>query len=151
MRFIAVMLLLASIPYAQAQRLPGVEPFLLTAAPRDLRECSKGSGTVLTISSWTTTEPAHNGRFDAVFQIESRAPKPTRMAEATIWFDDLLGRSLGGWNLDPDFRIGPGETATFTLPLGKISFGGRPLSREDLVARLCTEALLYDDGTKEEF
>lgn len=114
-------------------------------------ECSKGSGDVMFIAEWTTGPTQPSGAFDAIFQITSRAAKPTRMVEATIWFKDLLGRNLNGWHLDADFKIEPGATEQFALTLGTLSFDGRPLRRDDLTATLCTKAILFADGTKQEF
>ncbi|WP_246675225.1 hypothetical protein [Mesorhizobium sp. B2-3-4] len=122
-------------------------------APCHAANCSEGGGKALAIGSWTLGPIKADETRDFTFEINSSLKKPTKMVEGTIWFEDALGRSLNGWKLDPDFKVQAGATAEFVLSLGKLNFGKRleHLNRDDLVATLCTEKVLYDDGTKEEF
>lgn len=78
--------------------------------------------------------------------------KGVRMIDAAIRFEDALGKRIASIAVERDKRLSPGITARLVgfYPGSELSRIPN-MEREDVMVTTCTRAVIYDDGTKEEF
>lgn len=106
---------------------------------------------VLTLNKWTVKRSS-DVTFRLKMELIPAFRAPVRMVDAQVYFSDRLGGQIGGAILDRDTKI---DDALFTEV---IEFGtGLRVARlldvdpADVVTRVCTKAVIYDDGTKQTF
>jgi len=112
-------------------------------------QCNRGSPNIIEVVTWSAEKSAPGGT-SVTTTVRNKTSKPIEMIDATIWFDDVLGGSLGGIPIDRDLRLDPGKEATETNKM--IGFDRLvTLAPKNITTRGCTKAVLYQDGTKETF
>lgn len=112
-------------------------------------DCFAGSNQVLKLVEWSAAV-ADDGQYDFTVKFEYAGDRPIRMVKATLNVFDVLGNGLTGGPLDPDLHLRPGDNGEQSWRFT----GDARITRinpEDVVANICTQSLVYDDGTKEEF
>ena len=112
-------------------------------------DCFAGSNQVIRLLDWTATG-ADDGQYDFTAKFEYVGERPTRMVKATLNVFDVLGNGLTGGKLEPDLHLSPGEGGEHSW---RFSGDARitKIDKNDVVANICTQSLIYEDGTKEEF
>lgn len=77
---------------------------------------------------------------------------PLRMLDASVRFDDALGREIGEFPIERDQAIEPGQTVSDAVVVNGERFL-RLLNthRDDIYVTFCTYGVIYDDGAVEEF
>lgn len=116
-----------------------------------------GSTKLLSVKDWTVEEvdgliPGIHSGIDITVDIKSHAEKPFRMIDASYTFADALGRRISGFMIDPDLKVRPGETVSTTNGYtGSEMDRVIKMNRDDVIVTICTRAVVYEDGTKEDF
>lgn len=108
-----------------------------------------GSPDVLLLKSWKA-EAAGDSQYDLTIEFDYQGKHPIRMVKAHLNMHDALGNGLTGGSLDPDVDLAPGDSGEqhwrFSGDTRVVT-----INPDDVVARLCTTAVIYKDGAKEEF
>lgn len=115
-------------------------------------ECDKGRG-ILDLTSWSAGD-VDTARYQAPIttKIKHVGEKAFRMIDGGIQFYDALGRRIVGLSLDEDLAMSPGDELEETKWYGIASTERlRTASPKDIKGVVCLNAVLYEDGTKEEF
>jgi hypothetical protein len=114
-------------------------------------ECYSGSADAILVKDWSV-EIKSEATHTIALTLESTLPKPIRMANVDVRFVDVLGNEIGGFAFEPDFSIKPKEIVHYSRDIGSMLMPRLPnLKQGDATPLFCTRAVLYDDGTKEEF
>jgi hypothetical protein len=108
---------------------------------------SKGSGEVLVSTDWQAVQGAYG--VTLTMRYKNAAAAPIKMVDGAVWFTDALGGSIGGWPVDRDAHIAPGAEHTNDVLTREKRF--LDVAHEDITALLCVKAVLFEDGTKQEF
>lgn len=78
--------------------------------------------------------------------------KPIKMIDASVWFWDVLGKNIGGVELNRDIKIAVGAEGIEKFRVPSAGFERLTnLDALDVEGLICTEAALFDDGTKQQF
>lgn len=89
---------------------------------------------------------------EAVVHYRLSGSKGVRMLDAAVRFEDALGKHIASIAVDRDERLAPGGTARLVGFYPGSNLSRIPnMEREDVVVSTCTRAVIYEDGTKEEF
>jgi hypothetical protein len=106
---------------------------------------------LLTFSSWSIKAiSADTNKITTVFK--SHADKPIRMIDASAGYKDALGGVIGSFSLDRDVKIEPNDSYSETKTWGPFTFERLlKLKHDEVTTFVCVKAVLYDDGTKQEF
>lgn len=116
-------------------------------------ECNPGRADIVTLAGWEAVDLGDSA-YSLKLELKNVSDKPIRMVEGGTYFSDLLGRSAGGWNLPPDLILAPGDTHTQQWSrIVSPGDGGRiaKLPHDEVSAKTCVTAVVYDDGTVENF
>lgn len=106
---------------------------------------------LIEFTSWSI-KPIDADTNEVVTSFKSNASKPIRMIDASAGYKDALGDTVGTFSLDRDVSIAPGATYSETKNWGLYTFERLlKLKPEEVTTFTCVRAVLYDDGTKEEF
>lgn len=101
--------------------------------------------------SWSI-KPIDSDTNEVTASFKSHAEKPIKMIDASAGYKDALGGRIGSFALDRDLAITPGEEFTETGKWGPHTFERLlKLKPEEVTTYTCVKAVLYTDGTKEEF
>lgn len=122
---------------------------LTTSAAATAMDCFSGSNEVLKLTDWSATAEGAD-RYNFTVKFQYTGDQPTRMVKATLNVFDVLGKGLTGGDLEPDLHLKPGETGE-----QKWVFSGdlriTRVLKEDVIANICTQAVVHEDGTREDF
>jgi len=111
-------------------------------------ECETG---LLSVSSWSI-EPIDSTYNRLTVAVQSHASKAIRMIDASVYFRDALGGQIGPYGMSRDVNISPGGTFTETNRWGPYTFERLlSLRHEEVTPCVRVRAVLYEDGTKEQF
>lgn len=128
---------------------------VLAACGPAAAECTNGSSaTFLTVEDWSLERVKNDlvSGIDIRVSIKSHAAKPFHMIDASYTFQDALGRRISGFVMNPDLAAAPGQTVeTVNGYLGNEMDRALKMRREDITVFACTRAVVFDDGTKQEF
>ncbi|RVI99858.1 hypothetical protein [Sinorhizobium medicae] len=106
---------------------------------------------LLSIDDWSI-RPVDDTTNELKVTIKSHAQKPIRMLDAQYGFRDALGGHIAAAAIDRDLKIAAGGSATMKGFWGLYTFERLlKLKREEVTPNSCVRAVLYEDGTKEEF
>ncbi|WLS01749.1 hypothetical protein [Shinella oryzae] len=123
--------------------------YLTAAISAYAGDCNSGSGEILKLTEWSAS--ARNERAtDVSFTLENVSKRAVQMVNGTVWFEDALGQGIGGISITPDVVVAPGETIdqkSFMAGFDRLT----KARKQDIQAFSCVDAVLYEDGTKEEF
>lgn len=106
---------------------------------------------LLAVEKWSA-EKSGDVTFDLTLTMTPKFPQGVRMIDAQANFSDRLGGWIGGVIIDRDTRIG-GATFTQVNTFG-IALDLARLLRlppEDVVVSSCVRAVIYEDGSREDF
>ncbi len=112
-----------------------------------------GSSDVLTVENWNIAkvEGPLSG-IDITLSVKSHAKQAFRMIDGNYTFEDVLGRRISGFQINPDLTAKPGEIVSTTTGYMGTEMDRVPkMDRSDVVVTTCTNAIVYSDGTKEQF
>jgi hypothetical protein len=128
---------------------------VLAATSVQAAECQSGKATALTLTDWAATmKEGSIGPYPSVtIKFRNDSPKEIRMVKASVWFIDALGETISGVELDKDIRLKPEAEAEQVFAMtGSVDFERlTTLEKRDASGRICVQAAVYEDGTKEEF
>ena len=116
--------------------------------------CESGSPSVITVESWSAEAKKMRSTdyVNVSVTIKSGAAKPFRMVDASIEIEDALGRRIGVLSVDPDLVLQPGESIEKNGSYLADSLERLPkMNRDDVIITACTEAVVYQDGSKQSF
>ncbi|MER8615963.1 hypothetical protein NKG99_03780 [Mesorhizobium sp. M1409] len=107
--------------------------------------------TLLTFTDWSIEAlDAQTNEMTTTFK--SNAVKPIRMIDASAGYRDALGASISSFALNRDVSIQPAGTYAETKTWGPFTFERLlGLKHDEVATYVCVKAVLYDDGTKQEF
>lgn len=124
----------------------------LLASQADAAECNTGRSDAILLKSWTpeATKTIIGQSVKVHFVLTNGLSKGFRMADASVFFDDVLGNHIGGYVLEPDMKVGAGADVEIS---GNYPGMTRLLEADpaDIVVRICTKAVVYEDGSQERF
>lgn len=124
---------------------------VLMCSPAAASEFCSGNAELLTVTEWAI-EPIDDQYNSLTVTTTSQMVKGTRMIDASVGFVDALGGHIASYTVDRDAKIAPGGSFEQTGRWGPYTFERLlGLEPEDVSAYTCVRAVLYDDGTKEEF
>ncbi|TPW26917.1 hypothetical protein [Pararhizobium mangrovi] len=107
-------------------------------------DCPSGSDSIFKVEKWSADK--HDGPGTEVsITYRNVADAQVEIADATAWFEDVLGQSIGGVPLNPDPKLAPGRTRTDK----RLVTGVDRLTITDkayLKARICVDAVLWKGG-----
>lgn len=117
-------------------------------------DCGRGSPDILTLTDWTVEEDTSRTipGSKVEFTVRNNGAKAVRLVDAGVYFRDILGEQIASIAISRDIQIAPGEAA-----VDGGSYLGTRLDRipkmnpADVVAFACTEAVVYEDGSIDEF
>lgn len=93
---------------------------------------------------------ARTNRLTTTFQ--SVASKAIRMVDGQASFSDALGGHIAAFAITRDVSVKPGEQFTQKGTWGPYTFERLlNLKHDEVSVEVCVSAVLYEDGTKEEF
>ncbi|MDX1192182.1 hypothetical protein GOL96_13525 [Sinorhizobium medicae] len=105
---------------------------------------------LLSVGDWSARR-LDDGNMEVQIIVKSNAPKPIRMLDADFGFKDALGGHVAADAFERDIEIPASGSAT-TVKKWPLTFERLlKLKREEVAAYACVRAVLYEDGTKEEF
>jgi len=106
---------------------------------------------LMTFVDWKVT-PFEDDKVQMMTAFKSNAEKAITMIKATAGYIDALGDTVVAFRLDKDVEIPAGGTYTELKNWDKDEFKRMLiLKHTEVKTFLCIEAVLYQDGTKEEF
>jgi hypothetical protein len=109
------------------------------------------SGDVLIVENWAI-EPIDKYYNELSWTVRSNLDKPIRMIDASLGFQDALGERIASLSIDRDAAIPAKGTYSDKARWGPSTFERLlHLRKSEVEPFTCVRALLYDDGTKEEF
>lgn len=117
-------------------------------------------------AGWAMSEPiTENGArqdtyIDIDFNFIWRADQPARMIDGYVEVEDVLGATIGNFELDRDVQLVPGEAFSKTLPGVRVGDERRQRNSfarlmrvhpDDVVLNVCIRGVVYEDGTVARF
>lgn len=106
---------------------------------------------LLTVTDWSIRK-IDAGTNELVVTLKSEAEKPIRMIDGQYGFRDALGGRIASAAIERDASLPPSGETTITGLWGPFTFERLlTLKKEEVEPYTCVRAVLYDDGTKEEF
>ena len=111
----------------------------------------QGSSDALQLTVWTI-EPVDERTNRMTETLVLNLDKPIRMIDGSIIYRDVLGASIGSKAIDRDMKLAPRAEYVQEGDWGQFTFERiLGMERQDVVAFACTKAVVYDDGTSQEF
>lgn len=106
---------------------------------------------ILEVTDWKI-EPIDKDTNELSYTIKSNADKDIRMVDGQLGFRDALGGRIGPLGIKRDAVIPAGGTFSDKGQWGPYTFERLlNLKKEEVTPYTCIRAVLYDDGSKEEF
>lgn len=127
---------------------------LLFAAPAMAQDCKSGRQDILTVTEWSAVMKDGNIPYPFVtVGFRNDGKKEIRMAKASVWFKDSLDDVISGVDLEKDLKLKPSAGAIQNFAMsGSTDFERlTTLEAKDARGYICVDAIMYEDGTKEEF
>ncbi|MFB9979258.1 hypothetical protein ACFSQQ_13670 [Mesorhizobium kowhaii] len=120
----------------------------MSALPAAAKDCKIGHPDKLVLISWSS-KPGKLGPY-IEFAFRSDMSKSTRSIDATLVFEGVEGSELANLKLDPDIKIAAGETKTMkdAMIAGDLL---EATASENVIAKICTRSVEFDDGTFSDF
>lgn len=126
---------------------------MLLAMPTAAAAECQGRADLLIVEEWSVERVTGViSGIDITIHLKSAFDQPFRMIDAGYTFSDALGRRISGFTMNPDLRASPGETVeTGNGYTGREMDRVPTMNKDDVSVSTCVRAVVYDDGTKEEF
>lgn len=113
--------------------------------------CGRGDSSAITMTEWSIT-PEDEDTNILVTGFRSELAQKVRMIDASAGFADALGKVIATFSLDRDIELAPGDKFEQSGRWGPYTFERLLVLRpEEVTGFVCVRAVLYDDGTVEEF
>jgi hypothetical protein len=110
-----------------------------------------GENAPLSVTQWEATKENEATTLFAL-TMESKLPKPTRIVSGYIDFTDALGEHMGAIAIPRDEPVPASSSFELDLKIGSLVVPRiLKINRDDVAVRACVEAVVYEDGSKEEF
>lgn len=137
-------------------RMALVVGVLATATASHAADCGgRGKIDALKLTDWNAEmKEGVIGPYPSVkITFQNALSKEIRMTKASVWFADALGDTISGVEINKDIRLKPGQNQTQEFAMqGSVDFERlTKLEKRDAVGFVCVKAVVYEDGTKEEF
>jgi hypothetical protein len=106
---------------------------------------------LLVVEDWSITAvDAETNELS--YTVRSTSDKAIRMVDGQLGFKDALGETIGPLNIERDAAIPAKGTFSDKGLWGPFTFERLlKLKKDETTAYTCVRAILYEDGTKEEF
>ncbi len=111
--------------------------------------CPKGTEDFLTPIKWSATVLDVRS-VEVRLGVRNPTDKGIQLVEATAYFIDGLERLIGSYRLNPALQIAPSDGNIDRQILGD-SFDAGLATLPTTSVTICTEAILFADGTKQAF
>lgn len=141
-----------------ADQMRGIVIVLVSAAlcATAHAECGpNGSADVLAVSDWSVdVGPDQMGMITAktTVEIQNKTDRAIRMVDGSVLFTDALGGYITNIGIERDLTIAAGDTASWSAEYGGTGLERIPdLRRDEVTVEACVSAVLYDDGSKQQF
>ncbi|WP_105430226.1 hypothetical protein [Neorhizobium sp. T6_25] len=109
------------------------------------------NGDLIAVQDWNI-RPLDATTNELTYTVKSNAPKAIRMIDGQVGFKDALGKSIGPLAIERDAVLTVGGTFTETRRWGPHTFERLlKLKKDEVTPYTCVKAVLYEDGSKEEF
>ncbi|MCO5962366.1 hypothetical protein [Sinorhizobium meliloti] len=105
---------------------------------------------LLSVEKWSA-QRVDDQTIEVRITVKSQAQKPIRMLSADFGFKDALGGHVAADTFDRDMTIPANASVTATKKWPMTFERLLKLKHDEVVASTCVRAVLYEDGTKEEF
>ena len=106
---------------------------------------------MLSVTDWSI-KPLDSETNELNWTVKSSASKPIRLIDGSVGFKDALGGSIASQAIDRDAHIPANGTYSESGRWGQFTFERLlKLRREDVTPFTCVRAVVYDDGSKEQF
>lgn len=128
-------------------------PFLMLASPAAMAiECTNGnSSAVLSFGDWALSQDADEQDIITI-TLEPQADRGIRLIDAIVRLEDVLGDRIGEFTLDRDTAIAPDTNFSHEQVItGSALERLESIHVDDVVGIVCVSALVYEDGTIEQF
>jgi hypothetical protein len=121
-------------------------------SPAAAAECFEGRPDAITVKSWAPSakESLIGEPVLVRYVLNNALDKSIRMIDASVFFDDVLGKHIGGYEVEPDVAaVAGGDFEVEGTYLGMTRL--LDANPEDILVSICTKAVVYGDGTTETF
>lgn len=106
---------------------------------------------LVTVQDWSI-RPIDTTTNEVAYTIKSNASKAIRMIDGQLGFKDALGKTIGPMEIERDANIKAGGTFSDKGRWGQFTFERLlKLRKDEVIPYTCVRAVLYEDGSKEEF
>lgn len=113
-----------------------------------LADCNKD---LIRLESWAI-EPIDADTNLLTTNFTYLGSKPVRLIDASAQFSDILGEEIGSFALTRDVSFVAGSAHQEVGRWGQYTFERLlDMNRDDVVTSVCVRAIVYSDGTIEEF
>ncbi|KQV31149.1 hypothetical protein [Rhizobium sp. Root1204] len=120
----------------------------LTAGTAAASDCGARNDKLITVMDWSAKEGDYSS-VQVSIDYQNNGDKQIQMLKATAVFSDPFGENIANLALDPDVVVPP---KTIHKERGSWSAARLPkVRKQDVTAIICVSAVLYEDGSKEEF
>lgn len=116
------------------------------------RDCSNGSSEILRVTEWSAQlyDSAYSKGIKISMSIENITPNGFRMIDGTVFFDDVLGRSIVNIGIDDDAAIPAqgsfAQQGSYQVGIvGDIARLATAVS-QDIKTTVCVRAAVTNDG-----
>ncbi|WP_421950330.1 hypothetical protein [Pelagibacterium sp.] len=126
---------------------------LFSATNASAIECLNGqSGDILSLQSWELLDSDDDAEKTINIALRHDGPVGIRLIDATVRFQDVLGERIGEFPIERAAGIGAGQDHILNdVVAGTILERLESLHPDDVVGIACVSALVYEDGTLEDF
>ncbi|AEQ51518.1 hypothetical protein [Pelagibacterium halotolerans] len=126
---------------------------LFSATGAHAIECLNGqSADILRLESWDLLDGDDNGEKTINIALHHDGSVGIRLIDATVRFEDVLGERIGEFPLERADGIGAGAGYILNdVIAGTVLERLESLHPDDVMGIVCVRALVYEDGTLEEF
>ncbi|WP_417581691.1 hypothetical protein [Pelagibacterium sp.] len=116
-------------------------------------ECLNGqSGDILTLEGWELLDGETDAEKTINISLHHAGTVGIRLIDATVRFQDVLGERIGEFALERADGIGPEQNYLLNkVVAGTILERLENLHPDDVVGIACVRALVYEDGSLEDF
>ncbi|MPR61284.1 hypothetical protein [Brucella intermedia] len=113
--------------------------------------CSTGKDPVVKLLSWEAKQ-VDGATTEFILNVETSFSKKVRMVDGFVSYSDTLGERMGAFVFPRDDSLPAKSKTIVTVKIGsKVVPRILNINKEDAVADLCINGVVYADGSKETF
>ena len=121
---------------------------LLAAGAASADDCGTRRSDILVLKDWSAASGEY-GNVRVSLKLQNNTDKQIRMVKATAVFLDPFGENIANLAIDPDVVIQ--ANGTFEEKGSWSAARLIKVRKQDVKAVMCVSAVLYEDGSKEQF